>query len=335
MTSLTERYLAAALRGIPERQRPDVERELRSSIDDAIEDRLAAGEDGLAAETAVLEGLGDPSRLSAGLAGRPLHLIGPAFFLQWRQLVLTLLAIVVPIVAVVLAGLELSRDGGYADAIVAGLTGALATAIQIAFWVTAVFAVLERIDAVEVPEIKAASGPWTVQSLPELPATGRTSVAETVGEIVTIVIAVGGLLFASSFAWYTDADGSTISLFSDTMNGFWLPVLIALYAALAGFQFVKHLVGRWTMPLAVTHGALQLAIGAIFVGLALSGMVINPAFAAEVGWPPLADGTGPVMVWASVGVTLVTVWEIWDGFRMARRASGNRTATATALSREH
>jgi hypothetical protein len=85
----------------------------------------------------------------------------------------------------------------------------------------------------------------------------------------------------------------------------------------------------------VTHAVLQLAIGAIFVGLALAGMVINPAFAAEVGWPPLADGTGPVMVWASVGVTLVTGWEIWDGFRMARRASGTPSATAPTFSREH
>jgi hypothetical protein len=335
MNSLTERYLAAALRGIPDKQRPDVERELRSSIDDAVEDRLAAGEDRVTAETAVLEGLGDPTRLSAGLTGRALYLIGPAFFLQWRQLVLTLLAIVVPIVAVVLAGLELSRDGGYADAIAAGLSGALATAVQIVFWVTAVFAVLERIDSVEVPEIRAATGPWTVQRLPDLPATGRPSVAETVGEIVTVLISIGGLLFASSFAWFTDVEGATISLFSDTMNAIWLPVLIALYAALAGFHLVKHLVGRWTMQLAATHGALQLAIGAIFVGLALAGMVVNPAFAAEVGWPPLADGTGPVMVWASVGVALVTGWEVWDGFRMARRATRGPSASVPALSREH
>ena len=32
MTSLTERYLAATLRGLPEGKRTDVERELRSSI---------------------------------------------------------------------------------------------------------------------------------------------------------------------------------------------------------------------------------------------------------------------------------------------------------------
>jgi hypothetical protein len=50
MNSWTERYLAAALRSIPEPKRADVERELRSSIADAVEERVAAGEDRLAAE---------------------------------------------------------------------------------------------------------------------------------------------------------------------------------------------------------------------------------------------------------------------------------------------
>jgi len=77
MTSLTERYLATALRGIPERQRADVDRELRSSIADAVEDRVVAGEDRVAAEKDVLEGLGNPARLAAEYDGRKLHLIGP------------------------------------------------------------------------------------------------------------------------------------------------------------------------------------------------------------------------------------------------------------------
>ena len=81
MTSLTERYLGAALRGIPESQRTDVEGELRSSITDAVEDRVSAGEDRVAAERAVLEGLGNPARLAAEYAGQPLHLIGPELYL--------------------------------------------------------------------------------------------------------------------------------------------------------------------------------------------------------------------------------------------------------------
>ncbi len=105
MTNLTERYLAAALHGIPQAQRPDVERELRSSIADAVEDRVRGGEDQADAEKAVLEELGDPARLAAGIAGRPLYLIGPDLFVEYRRLLVLLLTIVLPIVGLVQVGL--------------------------------------------------------------------------------------------------------------------------------------------------------------------------------------------------------------------------------------
>ena len=103
MTQLTERYLAAALRGIPESQRTDVERKLRSSIADALEDRVSAGEDRAVSEKVVFEGLGDPVRLAANIAGKPLYLIGPDLFVEYRQLLFMLLSIIMPIVGVVLA----------------------------------------------------------------------------------------------------------------------------------------------------------------------------------------------------------------------------------------
>ena len=108
MTNLTERYLAAALHGIPQAQRPDVERELRSSIADAVEDRVRGGEDQADAEKAVLEGLGDPARLAAGIAGRPLYLIGPDLFVEYRRLLVLLLSVVLPIVGFVQVGLHVA-----------------------------------------------------------------------------------------------------------------------------------------------------------------------------------------------------------------------------------
>ena len=38
------------------------------------------------------------------------------------------------------------------------------------------------------------------------------------------------------------------------------------------------------------------------IALALSGTLINPAFAAEIGWPPLAERNGPVMLVIAVGI---------------------------------
>ena len=75
MTTLTDRYVDAALRRLPADKRPDIDKELRASIADAVDDRVGAGTDPAQAEVAVLTDLGDPARLAAGYADQPLHLI--------------------------------------------------------------------------------------------------------------------------------------------------------------------------------------------------------------------------------------------------------------------
>jgi hypothetical protein len=321
MTSLTERYLAAALRGIPEAQRADVERELRSSIADAVEDRVTAGEAHADAEKAVLEGLGDPVRLAAGLAGRPLYLIGPALFVEYRQLLFMLLSIVVPIVGIVLAAVSLASGEDYAGAIVDGIGGAWNVGVHLAFWITIAFVFVERVDAAREArdEITGALGHWTVDRLPAPPAN-RVTAGETVGEVVTTFISIGGILFLNGAAWFRDTFGDVIPLFNPEVWGIWMPVLIALLASIAGLQIVIFLVGRWTTPLAAAHAVLQAAFAVPVVALALTGSLLNPAFADALGWPPLAEGRGPVMLALAAVTLVVTAWEIFDGFRRARRA---------------
>lgn len=327
MTSLTERYLAATLAGIPEGQRPDVERELRSSIADAVDDRIAAGEDRASAEKAVLEGLGNPALLASGISGRPVYLIGPELFLVYRRILVMLLSVVVPIVGVVQAALELGSGGSYSGALVDGIGGAISAGIQIAFWVTLVFALLERIDSAtwersDMKELRdglKVSTRWTVANLPDVPPSGRVGVGETVGEVVTLAISIGGLLVLRGVSSITEAGEVGIPLLQPDVVSFWIPALLTVLAALVGFEIVKFWVGGWNTPLAVAHTVLQVAFAGPAIALALTGSIISPAFADEIGWPPLAEGNGPVMLAIAAGALLATVWEVVDGFRRARR----------------
>jgi hypothetical protein len=321
MTSLTERYLAATLRGIPEKQRPDLDRELRSSIADAVEDRVASGEERVAAETAVLEELGDPTRLAAGMMGRTLYLIGPELFLAYRYILFLLLAIVVPIVGVVEAAVDINGGAGIGQALLAGLGGALTVGVHVAFWVTLSFAVVERVDRStwKDTDLKELTQPWTVEHLPDLPSSGAVSVGETVGEIVTLGISIGGLLYLRGWSWVTDAAGEPIPLFDPALWDFWFPVLIGVLALQVLFHIVKLMVGRWTLGLAIVNALLLAAFALPFAWLAVTGALINPAFAAEIGWPPLADGDGVVMLVVAGATVLINGWEAIDGFRKARR----------------
>jgi hypothetical protein len=321
MTSLTERYLEVALRGIPDRERADLEGELRSSIADAVEDRVASGEDREAAERTVLEGLGNPGRLAAEYGGGPFFLIGPELYPVWKQVLLRLVSIVVPVVLVIQVAAQLYGGNDYAGALIEGIGAAVMVGVQLAFWVTLVFAFLERADLAREAreEIASATGRWTVAMLPE-PAPDRMSAGETVGEVLTTLITIGGLLFLRDLGSVTDAGGDPIPFFSPALTDVWFPALIGVLVVLAILQVAVYVVGRWTMALATGNALLQVAFAVPIVVLALTGTLVNPAFAAEIGWPELAEGDGLVMLAVAAGVTLVSGWEIVDAFRRARRA---------------
>ena len=200
--------------------------------------------------------------------------------------------------------------------------------IHIFFWVTIAFAVVERADAMREAreQITGAAGRWTVDRLPALPAD-RISASDAVGEVLSAALGIGGLLFLNAAVWFTDAAGDPIPLLSPELWSLLVPVLVAILAAIGELQIVVFLMGRWTMPLAAVNAALQVAFTLPVIVLALTGSLINPAFADALGWPPLADGRGPVMLALAAGALLVTAWEIYDAFRRARRAS----ATATGI----
>lgn len=316
--SFTERYLAEVLRHIPERQRSDVERELRSSIGDAIDDRSAAGEERAASERAVLEGLGDPARLAASMTGKPNFLIGPELYPHWRRLLGLLLSIVVPIVGVALFVVEIAGGGTIGEAIVRGGGTAFNVAVHLVFWVTLVFAVGERFEAGR-KATELAAGKWTLDQLPKR-ATGRISIIDMITEVLTLLITIGGLLILQGLTFTDSATGQQVSILEPALVNFWLPFLIAMLAALVVVQLVVFSIGHWSIPLAVVFTALELGFAVPIVYLALNGMLVNPAFAQLIGYPPLAEGDGALMIVIAISVALVTGWEIFDAFRKALRS---------------
>ena len=177
MSTLTDRYVFAALRSIPEAQREDIERELRGSITDDVEARVENGQPPAAAETDVLTALGDPVRLAARYTGRPLYLIGPDLFLDWWRLLKTLLVIVVPIAFLAVVLIQMALDpGDPAGAFGTAIGTAVNVVVHLGFWVTLVFAVIQ-FNGTRRKDL--GLGPWTPASLPQLPRQAQVSLGDT------------------------------------------------------------------------------------------------------------------------------------------------------------
>lgn len=295
--TMTDRYVEATLRRLPGRQRADIERELRASIADAVDERLESGADPAEAETAVLTELGDPARLAAGYADRPLHLIGPALFLEYTRLLRVLLASVVPAVAVIVGALRMVQ-GDTANGVIGGAIGtALTVAVHLVCWTTLGFAVLERGPQWWRP------APWTPAALPE-PPSRRIRYAELISETVALVLFGSLILLSPTLSIERDADSQPIGVLSPWL---WdtgvVYVYLAFVVASLGFSYAKYYL-RGGLMMAVTGSLANLVPPAMLIWLAGADRVLNPAFVEAAGWSP--DTTR----WINIGLIAVAALTI-------------------------
>ncbi|MEU4568805.1 permease prefix domain 1-containing protein [Micromonospora sp. NPDC023956] len=313
MTSLTERYLAATLRSVPVARREEIATELRASIDDMIEARTADGRDTATAEREVLTELGDPAQLAARYADRRLYLIGPTHFLAWERVLKRWLSFL-PATVGTIVGLIEAIDGNAGGAIGEGVTSALWTAVQVTFWVTLVFAVLERTNVTpNLPE-------WTVDRLPEDREDRQIPLTDTGASIGWLVLVIAYLPWQHYRSFVSDGEGGDVPILDPALWSFWLPYLIAVLVACIGFEIVKYRVGRWTWPLVAGKVLLDLAFAVPLVWLLLTDRLINPDLVERLRWLGEGDNLTTVATVVAVGTVLVILWDIVESVVKAYRS---------------
>lgn len=297
MSSLSDRYVETTLRRLPARQRSDIERELRASIADAVDDRLEAGADPDEAEAAVLTELGDPDRLAAGFADRPLQLIGPRLYLDYLRLLTTLLATVVPAVAAAVGFVRGVEEDSVVTVVGDTLGAAVTTAVHIAVWTTVLFAIIER-----TPALRRLPGrSWTPDALPAAPPSRRARWGELVAESLAFVLVTAFILLSPVVSTERDAQGDPVGVLSPW---FWetglVWVFVALGAVLLGFSFARYYL-RWSLALTLA-GALVTVVNAVaLVWAAATDRILNPAFVTAAEWPAGAAR------WINIGLIVIAL----------------------------
>src|SRR5690606_16568416 len=311
-TDYTDRYVSAVVRGVPERQRADLEKELRASLADDIEARIEAGADHATAEYAAIQALGDPIVLSAHYAGRPLHLVGPALYADWKRLLTALELIVVPIVVAALAVIG-AFAGDPLGKIVGGAawTG-LSVAVHLAFWVTVTFALIERLPAAG----RRRLGFWNPDMLPETSAR-LTSRTEFTVETILSVLVVTALLLSPYVSPFAAADGAVIGFFHPFVNASGLVFVLVAAALLQIAAGALRLRGRWTMPHAIGMTIVDLAAACVVIALAATDRLLNAAFFEAAGWGTEPIGVVNVIVMCVGALAIAT--STWENIRSVRR----------------
>lgn len=317
MTSLADRYVWAVIRLLPESQRRDTEATLEELIAESVAARLDAepDRDPTEIEREVLTELGDPSVMASRYSERPRALIGPEVFPEYLWVLRLVMAVAVPAVtAFAMFGAGLQDDASFSDVISAGSDAVFNGLIQVAFWVTLVYAFADR---------WRSGVPWTLDRLPEVPArqTWSAGVGDTIVGIVMTVLAGVALIWQHRWPPLEDSAGVGVPFFDPDM---WRGAAQGLLVLLLASVVVQALVlarRHWSTRLAIANAVINVASLGIVVGLAIQAQLVNAEFLAIVADRVEEEVTAQNAAWLVVGViAAIEVWDSVDAAIAARRA---------------
>lgn len=291
---IIERYVYAVVKRLPLKTREDIKRELKSLIDDLLEERCPAGDPLPADVDGVLLHLGAPEKLAMRYNAQQSYAIGPELFETYRFILPLVLACVVfglTIAQVMLSfmGQGLESSGSYW-----GFIGVLYTALLQAFaFTTGAFMIAEYLKR-HKHGVRAET-PWYPNTLPKLPEVRREiKKSDALASIVFTVVVL--LLFnlapqlmgvivlrpsANILPLFDLATLKTVIL--------WFNLCFALGIVR---EVIQLLIGKYTVWLAGAVALLNVASMAIVVPLFTERRLWNGALAlqmVEAGYPLSGD----------------------------------------------
>lgn len=281
-------YVQEVGQHLPAATREDIEKEIRTLIDDTLEDQSQV--QGRAPDQEmivdVLKQLGSPHKMAARYLPER-YLIGPRLYPQYLtvlKIVLTVAGIVAAIGIGISMGLSADSGRGLPELLGGAISGLIGVLFQAAATVTLIFALIEYFQ----PDLKLDEAQWDPRQMKPQADSERVSM---VGSVLSIFFTV---LFLVVINFYPQWLG-----LSSLVNDQWvhspvltpaffryLPWINALWIAEIVQQIVLIGAGRWTnatrwMDVAVKLYTLVLA-AVMLVGPAL--ISIDVSSFARLGW---------------------------------------------------
>jgi hypothetical protein len=152
----------------------------------------------------------------------------------------------------------------------------------VAFWVTVVFAVLDRRGVV----LGAGDGVWSPADLPAAPRTG-VGLGETIAGMAIQVLLIGLVLWP--WQYWPSADAAPVPVLDQDLRPEVTAVLVAVLVAGIVLAGVTYWVGHWTAGLAAVNTVLDVVFAGVVIWLVATGRLFDPAFVAALGDSPVLD----------------------------------------------
>jgi hypothetical protein len=329
--NLIEVYIQEVTRRLPEKSREDIALELRSTIEDMLPDDYNEEDVKL-----VLEKLGNPASLASGYQDQPMYLIGPRYF----DVYVTLLKMILPIAgAIALISmvatylLDYSGEEAIINVVLAiigeGIGTLLDVGLQVFFWLTLVFAIMERTDKGKDSEpLTASLNKWTPNDLKDIiyiPKKKAITKVEVFGSFLWTAIWATVYFYANQLAGVYEKNGDKLEFVTPVFNqevllSYWPMVLIAIGIEVV-LAFYKLIKGQWTNKLAIFNTIYEVVASVIFIVIIINPNLFHHEFITYM--TDLFTITGKQLVnWIAGGSIILfvvfAIVNIIDGFRKAR-----------------
>lgn len=329
--NLIEIYIHEVTRRLPEKNREDIALELQSTIEDMLPDDYSEKD-----VKVVLEKLGNPATLASGYGDRPMHLIGPRYF----DVYVTLLKMILPIAVVIslistIAQYFIGYRGEEAvinvilDIVGFGIWKIIEVGIQVFFWLTIVFAILERTDKGKGEQpLTVSLQKWTpddLKNIPYVPKKKAISKCEVFGSLMWTAIWATLYFYANHLVGVYRNSGNGLEFVTSALNqevlmGYWPVVVIVIVFEIA-LSLYKLIKGQWTKKIAISNTILELIGTIVFIVILINSNLLNQGFITYM--TDLFTITGnEFKTWIIGGgiffFMISAAISVFDGFRKAR-----------------
>ncbi len=271
---LIDRYVLEVGKHLPQKSRADIEAELRSTLEDMLQDRShKAGrpvDDAMVID--LLKEYGAPDTVAATYHSTQ-YLIGPRlypFFLFVLKIVFTVLIVVLLVALGIQLATQPMAGPELAKAIGKGLLGILSGAIQAFGNIALVFAILERVLPASEFKLDEEKKAWDPASLMKEPERDEV---KPWGPIVAILFTAAAMIIFNLYPQLIGVgflkDGEWTFIPALTAAFFrWMPYINVLWALQIALHVLLLRQGRWQAPtkwFSIALDAAGIAVGCLLL----------------------------------------------------------------------
>jgi hypothetical protein len=306
---ITDRYIYAVIKRLPQKQREDIEKELRSLIEDMANERCRNNPPQKSDIESILNELGNPAKLASKYRDDKNYLIGPELFDTYLFILKIVMAAVVLGAGLgkaieLLVNPPVNIVQGIAELITAIISGAF----QGFTWVTVIFAVNERFAYHKITDLK--KNEWSISDLPEIPK--KEELIKPVDVIISIIFTVFFIFifyFSSQFIGvYNFESGKLVSIipiFSEQVLKSFMPLILMLFCLSILKECIKLIIGKWNLTSGLAVVILNIISLVLCVFIFTDPTIWNGNFIKDL----YALSSTPV----DLDVSLDTIWNYATG----------------------